>query len=981
MEENITRNNLGILLQQNEDNNIKFRVFLLNIRSIGANIDELLAFLVRGQVSYDAIVLTETWQRDDLQHQWQIEGFNAFFSPESRSKAGGVAVYVSSLYESSLIETKPLDCDVCNVEVKFDDTTIQIIGVYRSPNPKYSNINNFITELPHLCKLGNARNKVILTDSNIDVMKSTPNSTSYLDTLAEEGFAIKKTGPTRLSERSVSAIDQVLINLKTLSDPSVNVENTHGISDHQALIVTFEKTRKVHEKIISNSCYKKINNRKFVHELRKIGWQVLLTEDEDPDRLYNKILAEVKKCESRATEGINKVFSNRRKILKPWITPDILRKLRARDEIFQMLQTHPDLKESHKRMRNLIKLELKKAKDSYFAQRFTNDKKQDWATINEYIRGKRSSEKLDPSSLNICSGLPSTQEKVNFINQHFSEMGANVSKSNNPSVTLSNIPVYSVRDQLRAFIVPSIEQITNDINKLSRDKAPGEDYITNNMVKDNIDLFAPILRRLASTIFSSGRFPEGLKSSNLVLIHKKGRKDDIENFRPISLLSTIGKLIEKIIVRELKQHLDKNSILNKKQYGFQEGKSTETALMALQDIIGPEVDKGNHPVGIFVDLSRAFNTIPHSRLKEKLKQMGVTSLALNVIETYLHKRKQCYSFDNQTSEAENPPYGVPQGSVLGPLLYLIYCNDIFHLQDGSEKLMFADDTALIYKRSPTQTFEHIEKGLRHIGEWTKENGLVINHVKTQFIIFSLRPKDNITIDRLQLHSHKEARPNCTTCKYITRTDNTKYLGMTIAENLSWTPHINTITKKIRKGLAVLAQIKNSATQTFKTQVYRALIESHLRYGLTCFGGTFPSLLMPLAVLQNKAVRIVSNSHHMANANSIMAKLGIQPLRHLYAERVLNFYLIREPEIGNNIRNRNRPSHNYETRSRHNNILNLTYARRETTRKTAAYHLIKLLNSCTEDIRNDNIRNRLQLKRTIRQHVDRMSAQTIALILS
>jgi len=333
------------------------------------------------------------------------------------------------------------------------------------------------------------------------------------------------------------------------------------------------------------------------------------------------------------------------------------------------------------------------------------------------------------------------------------------------------------------------------------------------------DKLSPVLCSIFNNCVQYEIFPDVLKVANIAPVYKGGDISDYSNFRPISLLSSISKIFERIIYDQLLGYLLENKLLSESQFGFLPNRSTQDAFHLLSQSILTALNNSQKACAIFLDISKAFDTVSHARIVKKLKCFGLNSASCKLIRSYLSNRQQRVKIGNVLSELRDVIYGVPQGSVLGPLLFILYMNDMYVMQTNSQILSFADDTCLIFTgESNEDLYARANSGLLAITKWMIANSLAINKKKTVFIHFTLGQTGLDPTRRIILHGMKDVclctNMSCS-CEPVTEVLFTKYLGIILDQNLRFKNHICSLLQKIRFGVYVLSRLKNVATISFK----------------------------------------------------------------------------------------------------------------------------------------------------------------------
>ena len=356
------------------------------------------------------------------------------------------------------------------------------------------------------------------------------------------------------------------------------------------------------------------------------------------------------------------------------------------------------------------------------------------------------------------------------------------------------------------------------------------------------------LSKIFNLSMKTGVHPDCLKLAMVIPIHKKGSKLEVGNYRPISLLSNINKLLEKVIHERTYSFLEKFNCFYKYQYGFRKGHSTNHALIEITEKIRKALDSRKFACGIFVDLQKAFDTVNHEILLEKLEHYGIRNISNSWFRSYLNNRKQLVSLNGVESETKTIKHGVPQGSVLGPLLFVIYINDLHNAIIHSQSYHFADDTHLLnINNSPKKVQKQLNIDLKLLCNWLLANKISLNSKKTEIIIFQkpgLKLKWNWNI---RLNGYK-LRPM----------DEIKYLGIYLDKHLNGHYQSKLVMQKLARALGMLSKVRHYVAKTELKNIYHAIFESHLRYGCQIWYQSNTQFIKDkIAKLQKKALRIIS----------------------------------------------------------------------------------------------------------------------------
>ena len=484
---------------------------------------------------------------------------------------------------------------------------------------------------------------------------------------------------------------------------------------------------------------------------------------------------------------------------------------------------------------NVLKYVKRKAKILYFQECFTlnkNNPKNTWKTIKQIISSNHTHTTGFPSSINDRNGVLVTDKTkiLNLFNNYFAEVGPNLAMNIQPCRLGSNGFKRFLKDpnDSSIFLDPtSVSEILGIISTLKVGKATGFDNISTFFIKPVADIISPILARFFNFSVEKGVFPDVLKTARVVPVFKSGNKDSISNFRPISILTKFSIIFEKLIYGRLTKFLDKHAIIKHNQFGFQREHSTSHAILDLVTYLNDRLEEKKTVCNIFLDLSKAFDTVDYSILLHKLNHYGIRGVALDLFKSYLSNRKQFVSDGSIYSSVVDMSIGVPQGSVLGPILFLLYINDIDNASDFKTRL-FADDTCLSlsnFSLSDLETRCNIE--LVNVNEWMSCNRLTINPNKSKVLIVNRsRNKPNGLLNNFELnigHSKLESA------------DSVNYLGILIDSKLSWEPQVNRVLNKISKGAGILSKLRHFVPKSILRSVYFSLFYAHLNYVMGLLG--------------------------------------------------------------------------------------------------------------------------------------------------
>ncbi len=427
-------------------------------------------------------------------------------------------------------------------------------------------------------------------------------------------------------------------------------------------------------------------------------------------------------------------------------------------------------------------------------------------------------------------------------------------------------------------------EVINTVKCFRPKTSKGYDGISIKTVKDTINNISSPLSHIINMSFAKGIVPKQLKIANIVPIFKSGPKNNFNNYRPISLLPAFSKIFEKIVSKRLVTFLEKNDILYRHQYGFRKDHSTIHPIIQLLNHIADNNDKTTKDltVSVFLDLSKAFDTIPHSALLKKLDHYGIRGITNTWFKSYLSDRVQFLNFNGTKSSNQPVNCGVPQGSILGPILFIIFINDL-HYASNLDLLSFADDTTVYasgYQINELIEFMNME--LENIFHWFCANKLQLNTSKSRYIIFG-PPRG------LPLHLTRELMINN---EIIDRIQNTggeksiKFLGIHLDEHLTWDCHTSYICKRISQSLYIINRVKHFLPYRALRTLYFSLVHSYINYGFQIWGNS--QHIGKLFLLQKRAIRTINKSPYRSHTEPLFKSSMVLKVEDLYKAEVVLF---------------------------------------------------------------------------------------------
>lgn len=858
-----------------------------NIRSIYANIDDLNANLSVLNVDPDVLILTEC-RLNPHKTIPCLKNYTSYATTRQLNQNDGVVAYLKNGNTPTNVKEVSLDHASC---LQIDMNNLTILGVYRSPCN--TNTETFINSLNlHLESL-NANRDIILTgDININLIARETelahdrnNRLNYLNMLAMHSIMPGHAFPTREN----NCLDHYMIKLdKDKACAQIAVLNT-TVTDHLMIFLNISYQNS------TVKCKKTKTVTNFENALVSLAAKNLpeLLLCDDPDKVIEQMIHKITESIKENTISVHVPSSKR--TIKPWITSGILRCIRNRNKLQKNLRLDPYneiLKISYKRYRNYCNNLIKKLKRNYERKQLeksSGNSKHLWKNIKTITHLNRS--KSDCSNLLQVKASP--YESVNYVNDFFSSIGKKLAEDIAPnSNSLNQLDLENHNTQLNSFVLLDTdpEETHNVLMGLKSDSAPGWDNIPTSFLKLAKKEVVPIISHLANLCFSNGIFPSLLKQSIITPVFKNGDINDVNNYRPISVLPAISKIIEKLLNSRLIKYLNQYQLLSDAQYGFRNGRSTEDAVTALSSYIVDQVDRGRKCLGVYLDIKKAFDTVHVANLVNKLEDIGVRDKPLALFTDYLSDRKQMVKIGQYTSKYTNISYGVPQGSVLGPTLFLVYINNLCNLKVGDARIFsYADDTAVIFSSTSwSKARNEAEMGLTKINHWLRENLLTLNASKTNFMCYTIYSTTQPGNDfLLRIHNSENAHnDNDCNCPILNKVSSTKYLGVMMDQKLTWYSQIEVLSTRIRKLIWIFKILRHVAPPMLLNKIYSALAESILRYCAPVWGGAAKTKFIEVERAQRSLFKVMFFKSYRYSTDLLYSSCKLLTVRKIYILQII-----------------------------------------------------------------------------------------------
>lgn len=818
---------------------------------------------------YSILGISETWLDSTFdENKLIVNGYQTPFRRDGTAHSCGSMIYIGNdIPACRRKQYEPTGSEILCVELSLKKTKVLISSCYR---PQHRDITDFCgdiqsildaaaTKYQSLIFIGdmNARNTHFwdgdITNTEGRAIKAYFDSQNFEQLIHE---------PTRIQGNSKSCIDLVFTNSPSLISTVETRPKIYDTCDHKPVVISLKSTfqrPQSYKRWVWN--YKRGDFDKFQQGLLNAPWHMCYNNDSLDDTVTSWSQLFI----NTAERTIPHYCATIRPRDKEFMNGHIRRTMRERDRIHKQIKAHPadeNLKQQFKVLRNKVVTLSRKSKCA--------QEEKDNAELSSVQTSSKKWWKLSNSITNsnhqICIGntpimngsdiITGNHDKANLLNKYFVTQST-LDESNarlppnppNPHILIE-----------QKVIQP--EDVYEILINLDVSKATGPDGISNRLLREAAVSISQPLSHLFNYSLSKGQFPESWKLAHVIPVYKKDDPKLCNNYRPISLLCCISKVFEKILFNHIYTFLKDNGLLNSKQSGFTPGDGTINQLIKICNDIHSQLDNDNEILAVFLDLTKAFDKVWHKGLLYKLKGIGINGLLFKWIESYLTKRKQRVVINGSNSEILELNAGVPQGSVLGPLLFLIYINDI---SDGisGETYLFADDSSIfhIVNNDIYGSVNKMNKDLCSVNDWAGQWLVSINVPKTVSMFFSTKRK-HIKLPPIKLGG--------TT---LLQVFSHKHLGLILAPNLSWNEHISSIIAKANKRLFFMKALKYKISRLALSICYTSFIRPIMEYGDVLFDSCTKELSNAIEAVQLEAARTVSGAKKRSSHEALYMELG------------------------------------------------------------------------------------------------------------
>lgn len=919
-----------------------FSLFHLNIRSARKNLCQLENYLSNIAYKFSIIAISETWFKYNDDKLYNLKGYQTECVNRSGSTGGGVSLMIQDdicYKRREDITGISNSCEQLFIEIEKSNLNSDknvIVGViYRPPSLDLNEFNEHLNELLNKLKLEN-KNIYITGDFNVNLLNCDQHlhSAEFLNIWYTFSYVPLIVKPTRISNTNATLIDNIFTNNMNNAKILSGIFYT-DISDHLPVFCIIQDTLKnIAKKYVTYRQYGKINTEKFNSKIRNTDWSCILQDNNAQSAFscfHDKLLQLYETCFPVKKKKIDG-YSNK----KPWLTEALKVSIKEKNSLYINSIKNKSYENTHKYKeyrRNLLKL-MKICERQYYNDLFEinkNNFKKSWKIIKSVI-GTNQKQKIH-KTFKIGNYECSNENIIaESFNNYFINVGPNLARKIN---IVSDDPIKFIDANPNTIFLKDVtEKELETIIKNLKECSTGYDNLHAKVIKFSYKYYLSVLKHLCQLSLNQGIFPNQLKIAKVIPLYKSNDHSLISNYRPVSVLPILSKIYERLMYNRIMDFINSYNILYDLQFGFRKNHSTNLALIYLIDKLKSEIDNGKIVLGVFLDLKKAFDTVNHEILLNKLYKYGIRGKAFDWIKNYLFERKQFVCFNNVNSNKAIIKCGVPQGSILGPLLFLLYINDLPKVSEKIMPLIFADDTNIfISGKNLNDTVSVMNEELCKVMHWMNINKLSLNIDKTNYIIFSSPKK--VTED------HNVISMNGNILKQV---ESIKFLGITLDNKLKWDKHIFNIKAKISKAIGIINKTRKCLNKSTLTTLYYSFIYPYLIYCVEVWGNASDCFMNPLYKLQKRIIRIMTSSGPREPSAPLFKSLKILSIYQIYIFfSIMVVYKFKSnclPTICGTLFNF-RENYNYNTRNA--NEFQIQFYRLSSCQNTFRYNSVKLWN--------------------------------------
>jgi exonuclease III len=874
-------------------NNFNVTLYHQNIRGLANKIDEINIIMQRDCIGPQLICFTEHHLKDFEIDKLSLDGYILASSFCRKTfKGGGVCILTSKSLKYKTInlfsfcQEKTLELSA--VKLYSGSSIVIVLCIYRAPS---GDLEQFFLLLEQLLNhlIRPRVTFLICGDLNINLLKNSNATLKLLNLMNTFNLNQIVDFPTRTATNSESLLDVLFIDT-AIHDGARVRPVTNGLSDHDTQILLLTRAELLHKQKAPRIQSRMINDRttnSFLSLLEEELWdQVYDPLNLSTNRSFNIFLNTFLRHYEASFPIIHIMNGDRQ---NGWITKGIKLSCKKKRELLTQYRNNidnPQIVTYYKKYCKILRSVIKEAKKNFFHSQIETSQNRittAWRIIRENTGITPHTDIIDSLKCGDML-LKNSKDIATAFNKHYSNitsiLGINKTNKDKAILLLKNFRPNNITQM--DFCPITEMEVVKALHYSKQKNSVGYDGLSMRIIKQSAHLIKKPLTYIFNLSLMSGICPERCKYSIVRPIHKKGKLDDLNNYRPISLLTAISKILETLMYNRLVHHLTTNKILTSAQYGFRKDSCISDAIFHLLNNITNALDQRKHVGGIFCDLTKAFDCVNHEILLSKLYFYGVKGTCLSWFASYLRYRKQktCLSsniFDSETSSNwEEVSSGVPQGSILGPLLFLIYLNDLpYGFHPDVIPVIYADDTSvLLIADNENELIYKINLTLDYMTGWFSVNNLTLNMEKTNIVKFSSNKRES---KNLQITYHNIL---------LSSVNNIKFLGLQLDENINWEMHVQKILPKLCSACYLIRRMYPFFDINTLKMIYFAYFHSVMEFGIIFWGNSTESKKVLLQ--QKKILRIMTGSPVRATCRTLFCKLGILTMVAQYLLSLMRF---------------------------------------------------------------------------------------------
>ena len=933
---------------------VTFNILMINIRSCRKNFTNFLACFYNVLTYFSCVILTETWLTVESDSTFNIPGFYSY-SLYRDGVGGGIKLYLKNSIQSKLLSDLAFInglFEMLTVELLFDRNKVVLTSVYHPPTSSVARNNEFIDSFVLHLKMLLERKIPVIVAGDVNINLLNPYNYVYVDTfiynMFELGFIPVVTLPTKFNIANAitrySIIDHIYVSteLRNFRSFVIPVDITDHFPVGALLKLPFTFTLSSH--VIKSRPLNEAGKATFSLLLSNIHLHIL---DDNFNITYNSYLSKVLESYDISFPIVTKTIKVRQPA--PWMTPKLKQCVKKKSKLYKLYLKGRITKAEYSIYKNRLTALLRRVKKLYYSKLLydaSRDAAKFWSCLNN-ILDRNTCNSL--KEMKVGDMLLAGRDLANYINNYFVTAVSTITSN----LTPPNIYVF-LSDPVEAscFFNPSTPVEVAGVVDALKNKGNGLLDLHPLVIKENKNLFSHHLSDLYNFSLEKSVFPAKSKIGRVTPVYKSGNTENIENYRPITVLPIFSKVFEKLTLTRMEGFIARFSILSSCQFGFRKGLGTAHAVIKLLSYILPAYHDKIYSACFFLDLRKAFDTVDHKILLQKLSHYGFRGQCHSYLGSYFQNREQYVYVNGYESDIMTVSSVVPQGSILGPLCFSLFINDL-PLAVDTHTVLFADDAAfIITSPSLEQLYNKIEKLFRDLECYLGNNRLVPNSSKSKLMMFSSKPTQDL----------RDLRFANGVVEWV---NEFKYLGLTLTSKLCFASHINRVALNISRITGALTNIRSIVPPYVLMKVYNALVFPHLTNHVVIWGSAPSCHLKVLVTRVNNLLRVILGVGWVDGRPSVCTDQMYRDNNLLRVESIFKYFLfklLRQLLDGNlteffdTLLRPHLISHTHETRS---GVFRHPALRCEVERRFLPYQLITLYDQLPNELLNQRHRTSLR----------------------